>query len=151
MENTIRVKSKSEYIIEVNDKKETISFDMEDAELMLKLDNAVLMIDRIRKDAILKEETIKKHQDEKGKGLLTKNERELQEVTVNMYKEMRKAADEFLGKGACQKIFGDKNFITMYDELFEQLAPHFTKMKLNAEKFKKEIENKYGDIDEDIL
>ncbi len=39
--------------------------------------------------------------------------------------------------------FGNRNYITMYDDLFEQLEPHFEKMKLNAEllknKFNKNI------------
>ena len=64
---------------------------------------------------------------------------------------MRSVMDEFLGKDACQKIFGDSNYITMFEDLFEQLEPHFINLKFNAEKLKDEIVNKYADKDEEEL
>lgn len=149
--NTIRVKNINEYIIEVNDDGDTISFNLEDPELMLKLDKTYQDIRRIQSHAKAQELVIKKHQDEKTDGILSKNDKALALLAVKMFKEMREIMDGFLGENACQKIFGDRNYVTMYDDLFAQLEPHFAKMKLNAESFKKEIEKKYSQEETDGL
>lgn len=149
--NKIRVVHKNEYVIEVNDKGETITFNLDDPELMLKMDNTLHEINKIQERAKLKQSIIEKHEDKATPGLLSSKEREVIELTVSMFKDMRKAMDQFLGEGACQKIFGDVNYPQMYDDLFEQLGPHFEKMKLNIDTFKKEIVNKYSDEDEEVL
>ena len=59
--------------------------------------------------------------------------------------------DAFLGAGACQKIFGDRNYVEMYDDLFDQLAPHFEKMKLNSEGITARIKAKYSKKDDGVL
>ena len=46
--NTIRIKNKNEYIIQVNEQGDTISFNLEDPELMLKLDKTYQDIRRIQ-------------------------------------------------------------------------------------------------------
>ena len=83
--------------------------------------------------------------------MLSQNEKSLAKLAVKMFQDMRKVMDNFLGENACQKIFGNRNYITMYDDLFEQLEPHFEKMKLNAELFKKQIQQKYTQDQDDIL
>lgn len=149
--NVIRVSNKSEYIIEVNDFGDTISFNLEDPELMLKLDKTYQDVRRIQSKIKAQETVIHKKQDEKTGGMLSKNEKLLAEMATKMFKEMRIVMDGFLGENACQKIFGDKNYMTMFDDLFEQLGPHFTKMKLNAESFKKQVEKKYNQKEEEVL
>ena len=47
----LRIKNKNAYVIEVNDKGETISFNLDDPELMLKFDNALRKIKKIQNDA----------------------------------------------------------------------------------------------------
>ena len=42
-------------------------------------------------------------------------------------------------------------FRSCHLDLFEQLEPHFEKMKLNAELFKKQIQQKYTQDQDDIL
>lgn len=147
----LRVKKKNEYVIEVNDKGETISFNLEDPELMLKFDNALQKIERYKNDLKAEELVIKKQADEETGTLLSKNERAIAELNAKTFRKMRDAMDEFLGKGACQKIFGDTNYLSMYEDLFEQLEPHFIRLKLDAEKLKDEIVNKYKDDEEDDL
>lgn len=149
----IRIKSKNEYVIEVNDTGDTISFDLTDPELMLKFDRAFNKVKEIEKVYHQKEKEISEReiQDEIVEGILTNTEREIQEFAVKCFKDMRNAFDEFLGKNGCQKIFGDKNYVSMYDDLIEALEPHFEKMGLNAKKLKKEVIDKYKDKDEEVL
>ncbi len=165
----IRIKSKNEYVIEVNDNGDTISFDLSDPELMLKFDRAFNKVKEIEKVYHQKEKEINEReiqdeivegiltntereiQDEIVEGILTNTEREIQEFAVKCFKDMRNAFDEFLGKNGCQKIFGDKNYVSMYDDLIEALEPHFEKMGLNAKKLKNEVVDKYKDKDEEVL
>lgn len=147
----LRVAKKNEYVIEVNDKGETISFNPDDPELMLKCDNALQKVKKFETEMKIEEQIIDKKQDEKTNYLLSKNDRAKAELLAKTFKKMREAVDEFLGKNACQKIFGDTNYIGMFEDLFEQLEPHFIALKLNAEKLKEEIVNKYTDEDEEEL
>ena len=148
----IRIRNKNEYVIEVNDNGDTISFNIDDPELPLKFDTAFQKVNNISSKMKAERVVIEKKQDEQTKGLLTKNERALYEMTNKYMKEMRKVMDGFLGEGACEKIFGDANFPGMYEELLDQLQPHFAKMRLNAESYRKAIEKKYGqDEDEFVL
>ena len=120
---------------------------------MLKFDRAFNKVKEIEKVYHQKEKEISEReiQDEIVEGILTNTEREIQEFAVKCFKDMRNAFDEFLGKNGCQKIFGDKNYVSMYDDLIEALEPHFEKMGLNAKKLKKEVIDKYKDKDEEVL
>lgn len=149
--HSIRVRSKNEYVIEVNDKGETISFDLTDTELMLKFDRALTKINQIQKEIEEKQKELNELKDEKTDSFMTMKEKEEYEMISKAYQDMRNAVDEFCGKGACQKIFGDTNYIEMFNDLFDQLMPHFEAMGMNADKMRKEIEEKYSDKEEDVL
>lgn len=151
MKNKIRVGSKSEYVIEVNDQGDTISFDINDPELVLKFDNAFYQIQGIQKEIESKEQELKEKEDRKLDGVLTANEREALEFINKKFQDMRDAMDVFLGKGACQKIFGDRNYVNMYEDLIEQLEPHLEKIGINAQRRKDEIKSKYGEQEEDTI
>lgn len=151
VKNKIRVKSKYEYVIEVNDNGDTISIDPSDTELMLKFDRALKMIDEIQKKTKRKEEEIEEREDVDTDSPITKKEIAINKIWNEAFLEMRVAFDSFLGDGACQKIFGDKNYINMFEDLIEQLEPHFKKMGLNAQKLKDEIVEKYKTKDEKVL
>ena len=69
---------------------------------------------------------------------------------------MRAAFDEFLGRGGCQKIFGDTNYMTMYDDLLEAFSEPqedgksvLEHLKINAAQIKQTIISKYGDDEKD--
>ena len=147
----IRVKKEHEYVIEVNDEGDTISFNPEDPELMLRFDNALQKIKKFQNELKIKQQILSKKQDEETDTYLTKNQREEALLWRETFTKMREAMDEFLGKGACQKIFGDSNYISMFDDLLEQLEPHFKKLNLNAERMKTEITKKYANKDEEEL
>ena len=149
---SLRIERKDIYTIEVNDKGETIEFDLVDIELPFKCDRAFSEVDRIKNELKAKLVIIDKKQDHKLKNrVLTANE----EARINAYKDaymaMRSAMDIFLGDGACQKIFGDRNYLDMFSDLAEALAPHLEKMEISTDGIKKRIEEKYGKSDDGVL
>lgn len=143
----IRVKSQAEYIIEVNDQGETISFDLTDTGLVSKLFKMYEAIDKFTAQMAEKAKEIDARADEslqtideddpetgetRKRVLLTKNQYDGAQLIDSFYSEARTAVDKFLGQGACRKIFGDKNYENMFDDLLEQLQPHFKKIGLKA-------------------
>lgn len=151
MANSIRVRSKTEYVIEVNDQGETISFDTADTSLTSRLFRMYEEIDRLTKEYEEKARQIDSRPDEplstaeilnadtgefETRTLITKNQYQGAQLIDTFYTEARAALDKFIGPGACQKIFGDKNYLTMFNDLIEQLEPEFKKMGINAEKLK---------------
>ena len=144
--NSIRVKSASEYTIEVNDSGDTIVFDTSDTRLTARLFEMSATIDALTKEFEAKAKELDARTDEpcstvvlEGLGrttLLTKNQVEGAQMLDHFYDEARKALDGFMGPGACLKIFGTKNYLSMFEDLMEQLGPHFKKMGINAEKLK---------------
>ena len=156
---SIRVHSKSEYTIEVNDNGDVITFDVTDTSLTSKYVNAFEKLDGFVKKYEADVTAIDKRKDEPYKTtetkdyvtgeietntLITKNQYDIAILTDQFYKDSRIAMDGFLGRGACQKIFGDKNYFNMFNDLSEQLAPHLKKMGIEAEKLKTTALKKYA-------
>ena len=149
---SLRIERKDIYTIEVNDNGDTIEFDLVDIELPFKADRAFREVNRIENELSAKLVIIDKKQDHPIKGAsMTANE----EARLKAYREafhgMRAAMDLFLGEGACQKIFGDRNYLEMCTDLAEALAPHMEKMQINSEGIRKRIKDKYGKQDDGVL
>ena len=152
MKNKLRVYKKNEYVIEVNDNGDTISFNIEDPSLPLRAEKAYEDIQKLTENMKTELFIVSKRDDVKGNKILSKNEKETLEIYNKAFNDMRKAMDGFLGKGACQKIFGDTNYLTMYDDLFEQLTPHFENIGMSIGSLIESIKKKYGsDDDEETL
>ena len=169
--SSFRVKSKTLYIIEVNDEGETIEFDTEDINLPTKLIECWQNIQKELSNFAKKENEIIKAIEEERKNKkpeeivledtddvnfsnveeyinsleipISENEKKLLYAQKEFYERCREIMDVFLGENACQKIFGDSNYKLMFNDLFEQLLPEFEKMKVNTEKLKKDIYKKY--------
>lgn len=157
--NSLRIKRTDVYEIEVNDKGETIVFDLTDIDLPFKLTKAFDGVKAAQTTLKGKIVAIEKKQDHKAKGaLFSDNEIAIAKARSDAFKEMRKAMDAFLGAGACQKIFDDVNYLTMFDDLFEELnrkgedgKSHFDRMDLTTQGIKDRIAAKYGDADESVM
>ena len=150
--NSIRIEKRDIYTIEVNDNGDTIEFDLVDIELPFRCERALSEVNRIIKDLKAQLVIIEKREDHKQKGkIMTANEEACLEAYKKAFKEMRIAMDAFLGDGACQKIFGDRNYLEMYDDLFKQLSPHLEKMKLNTHGIAARIKEKYAPKDDGVL
>lgn len=150
--NSIRIEKKDIYTIEVNDNGDTIEFDLVDIELPFKCERALNEVNRIYRDLKAKLLIIEKKEDHSLDGeIMTANEKAKLDAHRTAFKEMRVAMDAFLGEGACQKIFGDRNYLEMFDDLLEALAPHFEKMKLNTEGITARIKAKYAKKNDGVL
>lgn len=140
MDGKLRIERDREdlYILEVNDKGETIEFDLTDINLpakMIKCSDNLEKLDKEYHDKILEIEKEEIKKEEKARKIIA--------IDEEYCKKMRKYFDEFLGENACQKIFGDKNTYGMFLKLFEQLEPHFDKMVIKSKKAQQRLVNKY--------
>jgi hypothetical protein len=150
--NSIRIEKKDIYTIEVNDNGDTIEFDLLDIVLPFKCDRALAGVNKAYRDLQAKLVIIEKQEDHRIDGqVMTANEKAKLEAHKTAFKEMRAAVDAFMGEGACRKIFGDRNYLEMFDDLFEQLEPHFEKMKLNTQGITDRIKAKYGKKNDGVL
>lgn len=149
---SLRIEKKDTYIIEVNDAGETIEFDLVDISLPMRFNKAYLEVEKslrwLEGQIALKD---KETSDSEKVGLLTKGEEKLLKAWDKAFKDMRKAMDNFLGEGGCQKVFGDRNYLEMWSDLFDALEPHIEKMGIRSEDIKNRIKAKYSKKDEGVL
>ena len=154
--NSIRVRSATEHRIEVNDSGDEIVFDLRDTALHSKaakmLDTVNELISRLeKKEAEIKARHDKPYmeisdpdsEDNGKKTVMTQNQYDTMEVVNQFYIEQREALDAFMGAGACQKIFGDKNYHGMIDDLMVALSPEFEKMGINTNSIMESTAQKY--------
>lgn len=149
--NKLRVEKRDIYTIEVNDNGDTIEFDLGDIELPFKLQRAYDGIKAAQTQLKGKIAIIEKQQDRNdGKHLWSKNTEEMLKAWKKTFIDMRKAMDEFLGEGGCQKIFGDSNYLEMFDDLFDELSKpqedglsHLDKMQISRDGMIARIKGKY--------
>lgn len=143
--SSFRIDKDNLYIIEVNDAGETIEFDLDDSiGLQNKLIKCYTEIEKIKVefDSKIAELEKKEYPEEETEGISQKSIDAIN-VTTDFYMKSRECVDMFLGKGACQKIFGDRNFPDMFDKLFEKLQPDIEKMGLSIKNIQKNLVNKY--------
>lgn len=149
---SLRIEKKDTYIIEVNDAGETIEFDLVDISLPMRFNKAYLEVEKslrwLEGQIALKD---KETSDSEKVGLLTKGEEKLLKAWDKAFKDMRKAMDNFLGEGGCQKVFGDRNYLEMWSDLLDALEPHIEKMGIRNEDIKNRIKAKYSKKDEGVL
>lgn len=145
--NSLRVNKKDIYRIEVNDDGECIEFDLADVGLVYRCYESLENIEKAMNQFRLKEQELKKN-----KGTY----KDLLNLEKEVFKELRKIMDNFLGEGACQKIFGDRNYYEMFDDLIKELTKprkelggksHFDKLKISSDGIKERIKKKYSKTD----
>lgn len=134
----LRVEKDNVYKIEVNDKGEYIEFDLLDIELPIKLINASEELEKQKTIHEQKIEELKKENLEPKENMLKQYE-----IDKEFCQIMRNVLDNLFGEGASQKIFGDTNRITMFNDFFTQLEPHLDKIIINVEQVKKDLIEKY--------
>lgn len=149
---TLRIPKRDVYVIEVNDAGETIEFDLVDISLPLRMNKAYTDVDKtlswLKGQIALFE---KEQGDSEKTGLLTKAEEKFYKSWEKAFRDMRKAMDGFLGDGGCQKIFGDRNYLEMWNDLYESLEPHIEKMGMKSGDIKQRIKEKYGKQNDGVL
>ena len=147
MEKLILERNKEDfYILEVNEKGETIEFDLTDIALPEKIMKASENIGKLDKE--YQEEMINLQKENIND--IEKTKKAIK-IEFEKCKQMRKEFDGFLGENACQKIFGETNYYGMFLQLFDALEPHFDKMKIKLDKAKLKLANKYLPKDKDVM
>lgn len=140
------------YVIEVNDDGETIEIDTMDLEFPLKFAKCYEKIRKIEKEAETQRDLIAKKTDKKKDGaLFSSNEIETFRMMNGKYDEMRGALDTLFGEGASMKIFGKRNWTTMFHEFFDAISPHLIKCGQSDEQLYAAIEAKYADAESNEL
>lgn len=137
----LRVEKNNIYRIEVNDKGEYIEFDLLDIELPIKLINASEELEKQKAIHEQKVEELKKENLEPKENMLKQYE-----IDKEFCQIMRNVLDNLFGEGASQKIFGDTNRITMFNDFFTQLEPHLDKIIIDVEQIKKDLIERYNPI-----
>lgn len=141
----LRVEKDNVYKIEVNDKGEYIEFDLLDIELPIKLINASEKLEKQKAVHEQKIEELKKENLEPKENMLKQYE-----IDKEFCQTMRNVLDNLFGEGASQKIFGDTNRITMFNDFFTQLEPHLDKIIIDVEQIKKDLIEKYKPMENKI-
>lgn len=152
--NKIRIERKPEdlYKINIADDGTEIVFDLADISLAFKCNKAFQEVEKNKQVTMGKIQALKNKQSNVKTGLLTETEKQIIDIYNDMYKKNRDILDDFFDcKGAMDKLFGDANYMDMYDDLAEQLQPHIDKMGLNVETIKKRLEAKYSKQKNDVL
>lgn len=145
--DSIRIKKDDVYRIEVNDNGDYIEFDLLDIELGLKCyDTATKLVEEEKLYNANVKELYEQYKNDREILLKKMHDLDLEYCT-----KLRKTFDIFLGEGACQKIFGNTNRIGMFDDLFEQLIPHFEKMEINIKRIREKIKEKYKENEKDVI
>jgi len=143
----IKIQKKDIYKIKVNDKGEYIEFDLADISLRAKCYDALDELEKLQDEFSEKFKTIK-------------DDKELAYIEKEMFQKMRNAMDVFLGEGACQKIFGDRNYYEMFNDLIRELSrkrpelkgkSHFDMLQLSADKLRDRIVNKYAKNSKNVI
>lgn len=150
--NSIRVKNKNVYEIEVNDNGDIIQFDLTDVGLPFALDRSYKMIRDAEQWLAQQKLIIGKKSDTKKNGdIFGEKQRLTMEAYAEFFNRMRAAIDAFAGEGASNKIFGHQNYVEMFNDFMEQMKPHIDAMKIKMKDYKRAIEEKYGATVDDEL
>ncbi len=141
------LKKEDTYKLQVNDQGEYIEFDLTDLGLPERIMNASENIAKINQEYLSEIAKLeKKYKDDEIN--MTKA---IIQLERNKCLQMREEFDSFLGEGACQKIFGNKNRYGMFEDLFDSLEPHFAKMEINIRKAKEKLVKKYLPNKSDVM
>lgn len=129
--------------IEVNDNGDCIEIDVLDLQFPLDFQKCYEKIVKIEQSAKAQELIINKKTDKDG-DIMSKNQEEYMRMMNEKYKEMRVVLDDLFGEGASQKIFGNRNWLTMYHEFFSALVPILEQAGMTATRTFDAIKEKYG-------
>lgn len=150
MNNKINVESSELVKVEINDTGKFIELNPLDIEFPLKIEKTAnelnRMLNKLEQELIL----IDKKTDVKD-GLMSRNTREKLLKYKEYNVECGKVMDDLLGKGTVQATFGDKNYIGMYNDLLDSLAPIFEQVYGNPDNTIANLKKKYSKKDSDVL
>ena len=128
--------------IKINGKDEYIEIDLLDMSLPYRVAQASIDLEKEYDEYETKlKDLCEKHKEDKENDVSFIIEEH--KINLDFCQKAREIFDSFLGAGACQKIFGDKNRVAMFNVLMEQLEPIFKDIEFNKEETQKKIYNKW--------
>lgn len=146
----LRIENKEAYVIEVNDNGDTITLDLKDVSLPIKLMN--MMKDIQEKEKEFNERMLEIMQrpdeviEEEIYGLnVTRNFIDYNIECEKFCNVCRGYIDNIFGKGSAMKIFGEKNNPDMFGDFFDAIQPHIEKAGMTLLQNKKKLVKKYKD------
>ena len=128
-----------------------IEFDLEDINLVDNYSKAISMCEKAGKTLQSELVIINKKEDVKINDYITRNQKNKVEALKKYYKTIEEAMNLFLGKDGFSKIFGDKRYLTMLDDLSEMLEPIMPLLKVNVDSIQNKIITKYKSHEENVL
>ena len=129
-----------------------IEFDLEDINLVDNYSKAISMCEKAGTDLKTQIAVINKRKDDKQiNSVIKKNEKDKMDALKKYYKTIEDAMNLFLGEDGFTKIFGNKRYLTMLDDLSDMLEPIMPLLKVNIEGIQNKIISKYKTHDEDVL
>lgn len=146
----INIESSETVKVEINDTGKYIELNPLDIEFPLKVEKTSNELNRMLNKLEQDIKLIDKKTDVKD-GLMSRNTKE----KILKYREYNvecgKVIDELFGQGTVKAAFGDKNYIGMYNDLFDSLTPILKEVYGNPDNTIASLKKKYSKQDSDIL
>lgn len=129
-----------------------LEFDLEDINVIDNYSKAISLCEKAGTDLKAQIAVINKRKDDKPiNSFMTKNEKDRIEAEKKYFKGVEDAMNLFLGKDGFTKIFGEKRYLTMLDDLSDMLEPIMPLLKVNIDSIQNKIITKYKAHDNDVL
>lgn len=156
MKEYINLKEDSIFRIGIKDKNgkdtgEFLEFDLEDIETPLKYNQCDYLIKKAKNELTSQLVIIDKRPDKKGKYLLSANEEAKVQAIKTFFKQNEEVIDIFAGKGATNKLFGTRRYLSMFDDFNDYIEPFLPKLKVNLDNISSRIKNKYNKNESGVL
>jgi len=124
------------------------TLDIEDLSFPLRFQKLVEDMQKIENKQKQKEIIISKKED-KEEGLMSKNQREILKSRNEALNEERKVLDAFFGEGTSERVFGPKNYVTMFFDFFSVILPALDEAGVQLDNTYDLIKKKYGIKDDE--
>lgn len=148
--NKINIESSETVKVEINDTGKYIELNPLDIEFPLKIEKTSNELNRMLNKLEQELKLIDKKTDVQD-GLMSRNTKD----KILKYKEYNiecgKVIDELFGQGTVKAAFGNKNYIGMYNDLFDSLAPVLKEVYGNPDSTIASLKKKYSKQDSDVL
>ncbi len=148
--NKIKIENTELVQVEINDSGFFIELNPLDMDFPLKAEKAsndmTKLLDHLQQELLV----IDKREDVKD-GLLSRNAKDKLLKYKKYNEDCGKVVDELFGEGTTKAAFGNKNYLGMYNDLFNSLTPIIKEVYGNPEGLIDRLKTKYAKEDSEVL
>lgn len=148
--NKIKIECTEAVKVEINDSGFYIELNPLDTDFPLRIEKATNALSKLEEKLEQEIFLIDKREDVPD-GLLTRNTRDKLLKYKEYNNECGKVIDNLFGEGTSKACFGNKNYLGMYNDLFDSLTPIMKDVYGDANKLLETIKAKYSKKDSDVL